>query len=73
MRMERSPSTRIKESIALLNPGTFKEERACLSERVDGRTKAGRMDGRLHNSDDRDEGSREGDREEEGYCASHCT
>lgn len=38
------PSTRIKESIALLNPGAFKEERACLSER-DGRTKAGRTDG----------------------------
>lgn len=60
MRMERSPSTQIKESIALLNPGTFKEERACLSERrrtYEGWTN-GRMDGRLHNSDDRDEGSR---------------
>jgi len=44
---------------ALLNPVSFKEERARLSgrRRTYGRTD-GRTDGRLHNSDSRDEGSK---------------
>jgi len=55
--MEQSPIPN-KKSIALLNPGSFREERARLSRHVDGRMDDGRTDGRLHNSDSRDEGSK---------------